>query len=297
MRRVMFGCWRSALVVACAVASSWSAARSNVLFIDLNNAAGEIRAVRDAQPPNSQLRVIPGATRFDASQRAAILDVQARIVASTKTATNCPAHNVTQCRALWEQLRQLELVREQLTQRYGIEQMVEDINQIDAATLDAIDIVVISGHHGNGYFRGEIAQLDVNDLLRLDAEFPALFGRVRTLILLGCDTGTTRMFSEVFARLFPTARLMIGSEDSAPTRDEARNLRFISALLRNESTLQSATRRGDVARIHNKLMAESWPVAMLWDRQHYFSRNWSGWLGGAAGLRMTRSLSVEAAQR
>ena len=72
--------------------------------------------------------------------------------------------------------------------------MVEDINRIAPEALSTVDIVVISAHHSNGYFRGELAQLDVNDLIRIDAEFPALLGQVRTLILLGCETGTPTMF-------------------------------------------------------------------------------------------------------
>lgn len=83
---------------------------------------------------------------------------------------------------------------------------------------------------------------------------------------------------------------MIGSEDSAPTRDEARNLRFIRSLIRFEVPLQRARRNEEARRIHQQLLAESWPVAMLWDRQYSFSRSGNGWLGSAAGLRMTRSL-------
>ena len=268
-----------------------SAARSNVLFIDLNNADAEITAVKSALPQDGRrVFAIPGARRFDAARRAAILDVQKHINALMRRATDCPATRQASCRALWDDLRTLELEREKLTHHYAVDQMVEDINLITPEALSTVDIVVISGHHSNGYFRGELAQLEVNDLIRIDAEFPALFGQVRTLILLGCDTGTPTMFSEVFARLFPLARLMIGSEDSAPTRDEARNLRFIRSVMRFEAQLQHARHNGQAGRIHQQLLAESWPVAMLWDRQYYFSRGWNGWLGSAAGLRMTRSL-------
>ncbi len=269
-------------------------ARTSVLFIDLNNADAEIRAVRAALPRDSAMFVIPSAKRLDARQRDDILDVQRRIVTTTRAATLCPPSRVAECRVLWGALQQLETERAGLTRHYGVEHMLEDLNQIPADVISAIDIVVISGHHSNGYFRGEIAQMDINDLVRIDAEFPATFGRVRTLILLGCDTGTPVLFSEVFARLFPLTRWMVGSEDSAPTRDEARNLRFINSVMRHESSMQQTRRREDVARVHRLLLAESWPVAMLWDRQHYFSRGWSGWLGAAAGLRMTRSLSTAA---
>ena len=71
---------------------------------------------------------------------------------------------------------------------------------------------------------------------------------------------------------------------------EARNLRFIRSLMRFEVPLQHAQHNGQAGRIHQQLLAESRPVAMLWDRQYYFSRGWNGWLGSAAGLRMTRSL-------
>ena len=272
-------------------AASTCTARSNVLFIDLNNAEAEIIAVKRALPRDgSRVFTIPPPGRFDATRRAEILEVQRRFDATTRLATDCPPSRQASCRALWDSLRTIELEREKLTHRYAVDQMVEDINQITPEALSTVDIVVISGHHGNGYFRGELAQLDISDLIRIDAEFPALFGQVRTLILLGCDTGTPTMFSEVFARLFPLARLMIGSEDSAPTRDEARNLRFIRSVMRFEAQIQHVRHNGQARRIHQQLLAESWPVAMLWDRQYYFSRGWNGWLGSAAGLRMTRSM-------
>ena len=292
--RHIFNAFLAMFAVSTLFVVSDAHAGTNVLFIDLNNADAEIRAVRSALPRDSAMYVIPSAKRIDARQREDILDVQRRIIATTQTATACPPSRVDQCRVLWGTLRQLETVRAGLTRHYGIEQMLEDLSQIPANVINAIDIVVISGHHGNGYFRGEIAQMDINDLVRIDAEFPATFGRVRTLILLGCDTGTPTLFSEVFARLFPLTRWMVGSEDSAPTRDEARNLRFIASVMRHESSMQDTRRREDVLRVHRLLLAESWPVAMLWDRQHYFSRGWSGWLGAAAGLRMTRSLSAAA---
>jgi hypothetical protein len=275
------------------IAASNCTARSNVLFIDLNNAEAEINAVKSTLPRDgSRVFTIPPSARFDATRRAAILEVQQRFDATTRLATDCPPSLQARCRGLWDTLRAIELERETLTHRYAVDQMVEDINRIQPEALATVDIVVISGHHSNGYFRGELAKLDINDLIRIDAEFPALFGQVRTVILLGCDTGTPTMFSEVFARLFPLARLMIGSEDSAPTRDEARNLRFIRSLIRFELPLQLARRNEEARRIHQQLLTESWPVAMLWDRQYYFSRGGNGWLGSAAGLRMTRSLST-----
>ena len=268
-------------------------ARSTVLFIDLNNAEAEINAVKSALPRDgSRVFTIPPSARFDATRRAEILEVQQRFDATMRLATDCPPSRKASCHGLWDSLRGIELEREKLTLRYAVDQMVEDINRITPEALATVDIVVISGHHSNGYFRGELAQLDIDDLSRIDAEFPALFGQVRTLILLGCDTGTPTMFAEMFARLFPLARLMIGSEDSAPTRDEARNLRFIRSLIRFEVPLQLARRNEEARRIHQQLLAESWPVAMLWDRQYYFSRAGNSWLGAAAGLRMTRSVST-----
>jgi hypothetical protein len=268
-------------------------ARSNVLFIDLNNAEAEINAVKSALPRDgSRVLTIPPSARFDAARRASILEVQQRFDTTTRLATECPPSRQASCRTLWNSLRAIELEREKLTHRYAVDQMVEDINLITPEALSTVDIVVISGHHSNGYFRGELAQLDINDLIRIDAEFPALFGQVRTVILLGCDTGTPAMFAEIFARMFPLARLMIGSEASAPTRDEARNLRFIRSLMRFEVPLQLARRNEEARRIHQQLLTEAWPVAMLWDRQYYFSRGGNSWLGSAAGLRMTRSLST-----
>ena len=70
------------------VSASTCSARSNVLFIDLNNAEAEIDSVKSALPRDgSRVFTIPPSGRFDANRRAEILEVQRRFNATTRLAT------------------------------------------------------------------------------------------------------------------------------------------------------------------------------------------------------------------
>ena len=90
------------------VTASTCSARSNVLFIDLNNAEAEIDAVKSALPRDgSRVFTIPPSGRFDATRRAEILEVQQRFNATTRLATECPPSRQESCRALWNSLRRI----------------------------------------------------------------------------------------------------------------------------------------------------------------------------------------------
>lgn len=264
----------SLLSVACASPLPASGA-TGVLFIDLNNATAEIAAIRTSLPSlDSQLVVLPSTERIPASRRLQILAVQRRLGAATLQALDCVHDSGPRnCHAVWSDMRALELERLRLGGNYGIDELTADIQRhvIDAGVT--INMVILSGHHSGGYFGGELARLDAIDLRTLDVLFPALFGNVRSVLLLGCETGTPRLLQDVFAPLFPSARVIVGAEDYAPTRDEGRNLRFIRAVMRHQPALMQAHSAGTAARIHNLLLKQSWPVAMLWDREHYFARD------------------------
>ena len=135
-----------------------------------------------------------------------------------------------------------------------------------------INMVVISGHHSGGYFGGEISRLDVMDLETLNIVFPTVFQNVRSVLLLGCETGSQQMVQDVFAPLFPSARVIIGSDGVAPLRDDPRNLRFVRAAVLAQPMLTEARSIGDATRAYRALQRQPWPVALLWNRQHYFAR-------------------------
>jgi hypothetical protein len=131
---------------------------------------------------------------------------------------------------------------------------------------------VISGHHSGGYFGGEISRLDVVDLETLNIVFPTVFQNVRSVLLLGCETGSQQMVHNVFAPLFPAARVIIGSDGVAPLRDDPRNLHFVRAAVLAQPTLTEARSVVDASRAYRTLLRQPWPVALLWNREHYFTR-------------------------
>ena len=246
------------------------------LFIDLNNAAAEIVAVRSAlgeQRRGGQLIVVPSALRFPAARRAEILDSQARLSAAQTRALDCTKDDgANGCQQVWAEMRELELARLKMTGSYGIGELMADIQQQVIDSGIGIDMLVISGHHSGGYFGGEISRLDVMDLETLNSVFPTVFQNIRSVLLLGCETGSQQMVQNVFAPLFPSARVIIGSDGVAPLRDDPRNLRFVRAAMLAQPVLTEARSVGDASRAYRTLQRQPWPVALLWNREHYFAR-------------------------
>ena len=264
------------VLIAGAAASALASEPHTTLFFDLNNAAPEIVAVRaalDEQGMGGRLIVVPSAQRFSAAQRTAISASQMRLNAALARALDCTKDDgVHGCQQVWTEMRELELARLEATGSYGIGELMEDIQQVVIDTRANINMVVISGHHSGGYFGGEISRLDVMDLQTLRDVFPTVFQNVRTVLLLGCETGSQQMVRDVFAPLFPSARVIIGSDGVAPLRDDPRNLRFVRAAVLAQPTLSGARTVADASRVYRKLQRHPWPVALLWNREHYFAR-------------------------
>jgi hypothetical protein len=244
-----------------------------ILFVDLNNAQAEIAAIRAGMQPGDQLSITPSASRLEANARAAVLNLKRRYDSLELRARNCTMKRRVECEALWSQMKTLDREREALTGAFGVEAMIADIR----VQPDRIfDVIVISGHHSGSYFRGEIGALDANDLLRIAFELPQQFASVQSVILLGCETGVPSLIGDLFAKVFPNAKLIIGAEDNAPLRDELRNQRFVRALITQEAALAASESKADIVRAHRAWMNERWPVAILWQREHYLSKEWSG---------------------
>ena len=298
--------WRAvgAFAVACVATLAGTAAatepavRNNVLFFDLNNAEAEVAQFESELPiENRQLFLVPSLTRFDPERRKKILALHRNIDELTAQAATCapltPANRAS-CHAVWDDLRNLEVRRELLTAKFNGKQALDDVRLIGD---NVVDIVVISGHHQRKFFRGELAELHVDDLFAIANAVPGAFNQARTVILLGCDTGTPQMLAQVFSKLFPAAELIVGSELPAPTRDEPRNLSFIREVLRHESRLLSAAIPDEIAPIYMRLLAEQWPVTLLWKREYFFSDDWRYWENVAHGLRVIPRTSANATSR
>ena len=284
--------------LAVTAAASERVVRNNVLFFDLNNAEAEVAQFENELPiENRQLFLIPSLTRFDPERRKKILALHRSTDELTAKASACaPLTQVNRagCHALWDDLRDLEVRRESLTMKFDGKQALDDARAIGDSV---VDIVVISGHHQRKFFRGELAELHVDDLFAIAKAVPNAFNQARTVILLGCDTGTPQMLTQVFSKLFPAAELIVGSELPAPTRDEPRNLSFIRELLRHESRLLAAAIPDDIAPIYQRLLAEQWPVTLLWKREYFFSDDWRYWESVANGLRVIPRITATAAPR
>jgi hypothetical protein len=247
-----------------------------IVFIDLNNASAEIEAIRASlDREHDRLYVVPSLTKLDAPRRQTILKTTQQINALTVQSLDCAKRGRAYCETLWAQLRTLEQSREALTGAYTTDELIADIKAV-VGNETRVDVLVISGHHSGSYFRGELAALEANDLLRFDVELAQQFGQTRSLLLLGCETGVPALMNDLFIKALPSLQLIAGAEDRAPTRNETRNLKFIRQLLQSEVQLSGATELRSVQQMYRTLLQASWPVSMLWRRSHFFSRDWQG---------------------
>ncbi len=134
-------------------------------------------------------------------------------------------------------------------------------------------MVVISGHHEHGYYRGELALIEDKQLHDVVHSLPRLFGGVDTVLLLGCSTGTRDNFADALAPMFPNALLMIGAEDNAPLRFEPRNMAFIHHVMANRSALLKAQTPQQVSGIYQQFLRKNWPASILWRQEVVFLKD------------------------
>ncbi len=258
------------------IALSTNADARTVLFIDLNNASAEIEAIRASlDREHDRLFVVPSLSKLDLPRRKAILKTTEHINALTAQSLDCARRGRVYCESLWSKLRALDQERAALTGAYTADDLIADI-KTTVGEQTRIDVLMISGHHSGSYFRGELAALEANDLLRFDIELAQHFGATRSLLLLGCETGVPALMSDLFVKALPSLQLIAGAEDNAPTRNESRNLQFIRQLMRSESQLAATKDLQVVRQSYRALLKASWPVSLLWQRSHFFSRDWQG---------------------
>jgi hypothetical protein len=282
------------------IATPFAQAR-NILFIDLNNATAETQAVRESLASGDRLFVVPSVSFIDTRRRAEILQISQRIEATTKLATDCKSRGRVYCERLWNTLRELNLARAKLTEQYSSDDLIADIKAVAQQSI-SFDTLVISGHHSGSYFRGELAQFEANDLLRFDLELTRELGSVKSLLLLGCETGLPALMGDLFTKALPSLQLIVGAEDNAPTRDEQRNLSFIRKYVRDEAKMLSTSDAAQVSQHYRGLLQAAWPVSMLWQRRYFFSRDWQGAIESmpasiAASFKNTQQANVASVER
>ena len=134
-------------------------------------------------------------------------------------------------------------------------------------------MLVISGHHELGYYRGELTEAKILQFAEILTQSPELFSQINTVVLLGCGTGTKDAYVQNLAPMFPKVPLIFGAEDNAPTRDEARNLAYIRKLVKVRPKLLLAKTVHEVEPLFQSLLAKNWPVSLLWRQNTVFFKD------------------------
>jgi hypothetical protein len=247
-------------------------ANARTLFIDLNNAAEEIAVLTAAT--TGEIVVVPSFTRIDREARANVLS--ATLEALLDRAHFCaPGKPLTQpeCDALYEQMRDAEIARKSATGNYSDDDLLVEIAGALRASADRpFDMLVISGHHEQGVFRGELAQLEITRLDTLLHTFAESFRAINTVMLLGCDTGTREMFVEKIGPTFAHVALIVGAESPAPVRNDPHNLAFIRKFSEQRTAFFSARTPQQAKAAYTRIRSREWPASVLWRHQVMFFR-------------------------
>jgi hypothetical protein len=247
-------------------------AEARTLFIDLNNAREEIEALAAGAP--GEIVVVPSLARIDVAARKRVLAANAKLEklfeASHACASGKPPRDVD-CATVFERIRGAELARLESTGNYTEQDLQAELSDIaDRPAKKPFDMLVISGHHELGSFRGELAQLEFSRFAGVVQSLPGLFSSVNTVVLLGCETGTREMFTAHLAPMFPHVALVVGAEAKAPVRNDARNLAFIRKFDKSRKALLSArtVKQAEVA--YDRMGTQAWPVSLLWRQKTLF---------------------------
>ncbi len=261
-----------ALTAWCLVAAcSW--AHADVLFVDTNNAPLEIEAVQRSLAPGEKLWVIPSRMRLPKAQRDQATHAAIETARLTEVAKDCatdPAKtSAAACESLGTDLRQSELERQAALAGYSSASLLDELNEL-AADGRRWRSVVVSGHHEKGYFSGELVSLSKSQMGQLLVAALNQTDGAPNLLLLGCDTLTPQALHNV---LLPAVHgwddlLIVGAEDLAPTKYEARNTAFVERALKRTPALHRVSSVQQLQREQRFLRNNDWPVA-IWLRGDY----------------------------
>jgi hypothetical protein len=254
----------------------FSVGQARTLFIDFNNAESEIQVFKEKVGGKSgEVVVLPSYKSITKKQRAAARTANAAIEMHTARAQECATTRkprVDRCDEVYIDIRQAELERLKATSDYSASDLKAELRALAADSRDKkFDLLVVSGHHETGYYRGELTQANEHELGTLLIDSGIDRSQFNTIVLLGCGTGTKEAYIQYLAPLFTDVALIFGAEDSAPTRDESRNLMFIRKLISVRPDLLKAKTTKEVEPIYRRLLNENWPVSLLWRSKHIFS--------------------------
>ncbi len=260
---------------------------TRTLFIDFNNAESEIAVFKQSRKGKStEVVVLPSYDRISEQQRLDVLSANIEVEKFTKKALDCAVSGKkgASCDQNFDHIRQAELNRLAATGGYSFDDLKAELlalsesekkNDMQNDTKKPFDMLVISGHHELGYYRGELTEAKILQFAEILTQSPELFSQINTVVLLGCGTGTKDAYVQNLAPMFPKVPLIFGAEDNAPTRDEARNLAYIRKLVTVRSKLLAAKTVHEVEPLFQSLLAKNWPVSLLWRQNTVFFKDGS----------------------
>ncbi len=259
-----------------------SPASARTLFIDFNNADSEIAVFKQShQGVANEVVVVPSYKRITQKQRLHVVKVNEAIERLTVKVGDCAvaanmivktaAKKDKNCDAYYDQIFALEKEREKTTGYYNADDLKAELLALLEDTKSVpFNMVVISGHHEQGFYRGELTDAKVKEFIEMMDESRALFAKVNTVVFLGCETGTKTVFQNTLLAMFPAVPVILASEDNAPTRNEARNLAYIRHVINIRPKLLAARTVKEVQPLFNSLLAKNWPVSLLWRQNIVF---------------------------
>ena len=249
-------------------------AQARTLFIDFNNAESEIAVFKQSQQGvASEVVVVPSYQRITRKQRLHIVKVNEAIESYTVKLQDCAVaiKRNPKCDSYYDKIYSLEQEREKTTAYYSAEDLKKELLALlEDKNAVPFDMVVISGHHEQGFYRGELTDAKVKEFVDMMDESRALFSKVNTVVFLGCETGTKVVFQNTLLNMFPAVPVILASEDNAPTRNEARNLAYIRHVMNIRPKLLAARTVKEVQPLFNSLLARNWPASLLWRQNVVF---------------------------
>jgi hypothetical protein len=248
---------------------------ARTLFIDFNNAEGEIAVFKQSQQGvASDVVVVPSYQRITRKQRLEVVKANEAIEKYTRLVQDCAVavkKDAQKCDSYYDRIVAFEKEREKATGGYTADDMKAELLALmaDKAAIP-FNMVVISGHHEQGFYRGELTDAKVKEFIDMMDESRALFSVVNTVVFLGCDTGTKAVYQNTLQSMFPEVPVILGSEDSAPTRNEARNLAYIKQVMAIRPKLLAAKSVKEVQPLFQSLLSKHWPASLLWKQNFVF---------------------------
>jgi hypothetical protein len=261
--------------VFCSLFSNPAFART--LFIDFNNAEREIAVFKQSQQGvASEVVVVPSYQRITHKQRLHILKTNEAIESYTLKLQDCAVapKRHAQCDSYYDKIYSLEQEREKTTGYYSAEDLKKELLALlEDKNAIPFNMVVISGHHEQGFYRGELTDARVQEFVDMMDESRALYSKVNTVVFLGCETGTKAVYKNTLQSMFPDVPVILASEDNAPTRNEARNLAYIRHVVSIRPKLLAAKTAKEVQPLYDSLLTKHWPASLMWRQNVVFFKD------------------------